>query len=120
MLKNMFDKQETLMERYLENDSNFPEWPIDLKSKQHQKFVRDVLLNCSEEIFEALRHFKNWKPHRKTEITNFDHDEFLEEMVDAFKFFTEALIMCGVTAEDFLHAYNTKDSKCHKRLDDGY
>ena len=117
MLKNMFDKQETLMERYLENDSNFPEWPIDLKSKQHQKFVRDVLLNCSEEIFEALRHFKNWKPHRKTEITNFDHDEFLEEMVDALNYFFTVLTMLGINDEELFHSYRKKHNIIMKRVE---
>ena len=120
MLKEMFNKQEILMQRYAKNDQSFPNWPIDLRSKNDQKFVRNILLNCSEEIFEALRHFKNWKPHRKTEITTFNRDEFLEEMVDAYKFFTEALILCGVTPEDFVGAYNSKDTKCHKRLNEGY
>ena len=79
-----------------------------------------MALRGVEEMFEALQHFKNWKPHRSTEITNFDHDEFLEEIVDAFNYFLSVLVLTGVAAEDLFDAYVKKDIKIHERLKSGY
>jgi hypothetical protein len=41
-------------------------------------------------------------------------------MVDAHKYFLEALIMCGITPSEFKEAYDKKDKKCHDRINNGY
>lgn len=120
MLNDMFKKQEVLMRHYAERDANFPKWPIDITSKHDQKFVRDILVNCADEIFEATRELKNYKSHRQTEVLEFNREDFIEECVDASKFLIEALIMLGVSADEFVNAYNKKDAKCAKRIADGY
>src|SRR3990167_6101954 len=119
-LEDMLIKQEALMARYAEDDDNFPPWPIDFASKSHQKFVRDNLLNCVDELFEASRSFKNWKRHRKTHITDFNKDEFLEESIDALKYMLEVFILCGVSSDELKNAFDKKDAKCHKRIDENY
>ena len=48
--------------------TEYPTWPIDLSDKKNQQHVRDMALRGVEEMFEALGHLKNWKPHRSTEI----------------------------------------------------
>ena len=120
MLDDMFKKQEALMRRYAERDVNFPAWPIDFTNKKHQKFVHDVLVNAASEAFEATRELKNHKSHRQTEILEFDKKHFIEECVDVTKYIIEALLMVGVSADEFIDAYNDKDKKCHKRITDGY
>lgn len=94
--------------------------PLDLSTKAVQRHLRDLSLNGVEEIFEGVRHFKNWKPHRKTEIASFDKDEFLEEWVDAFNFFLSVMVKSGVTAEEFYSAFRRKDEIIHERLRNGY
>lgn len=97
-----------------------PDLPIDLGNKAHQQFCRDIALRGVEEMFEAVQHLKNWKPHRVTEIKDFDRDEFLEEIVDAFNYFFSLLIITGHDFDDFYDAYVKKDRKIHSRLKKGY
>ena len=94
--------------------------PLDLSKKADQRFCRDIALRGVEEMFEALQHLKNWKPHRQTEVSDFDKDEFLEEIVDAFNYFFSLLILTGVDANQLFEAYEKKDKIIHKRLGDGY
>ena len=98
----------------------YPAWPLNLHDKNNQQFVRDIALRGVEEMFEALQHLKNWKPHRVTEVKEFNRDEFLEEMVDAFNYFFSLLILMDITAEEFFEAYENKDKIIHERLRSGY
>ena len=120
-LDNMFKLREEFMFS-LRNKipESYPEWPLDLHKKEDQQFCRDMALRGVEEMFEALQHLKNWKPHRKTEIEEFDKEEFLEEIVDAFNYFFSILILTGHTSKDLYDAYLIKDQIIHKRLDSGY
>ena len=79
-----------------------------------------MALRGVEGMFEALQHLKNWKPHRMTEFHEFDREEFLEEIVDAFNYFFSIVVLTGHTAEDLYEAYVKKDNIIHKRLNDGY
>ena len=108
---------DSLKERIPES---YPDLPLDLADKEHQQVCRDMALRGVEEMFEAVQHLKNWKPHRLTEVTEFNHEEFLEEIVDAFNYFFSLIIMTGYTSEDFFDAYKKKDSKIHQRLEEGY
>jgi|TARA_R110001583_G_scaffold48919_10_gene153131 hypothetical protein len=119
------DKMFSLRERYMEKlrssmPNSYPEWPLDLSNKPDQQFCRDMALRGVEEMFEALQHLKNWKPHRKTEIVEFDNDEFLEEIVDAFNYFFSIIILTGHSSDDLYKAYIKKNDIIHKRLIDGY
>ncbi len=100
--------------------AEYPDWPIDLSDKRNQQHVRDMALRGVEEMFEALQHLKNWKPHRDTEVHEFDRSEFLEEVVDAFNYFMSVLVLTGVDAEELFSAYCEKDQIIHDRLDEGY
>lgn len=97
-----------------------PVWPVDLSDKLAQQHIRDTALKGVEEMFEALQHLKNWKPHRTTEVKDFNRDEFLEEVVDAFNYFFSLLVLTGVSAEELFDAYVKKDKIIHERLDSGY
>ena len=97
-----------------------PEWPLDLSEKKNQQFCRDMALRGVEEMFEALQHLKNWKPHRVTEIKEFNSDEFLEEVVDAFNYFFSLVLLAGFSADDLYEAYIKKDKIIHSRLNHGY
>lgn len=95
-------------------------WPLDISEKESQQHVRDTMLKGVEEMFEALQHLKNWKPHRTTEIADFDHVAFLEEYVDAFNYFLSVLVMLGIDAEELFEAYTRKDNIIHDRLKKDY
>ena len=97
-----------------------PEWPVDVTQKQSQQYCRDLALKGVEEVFEALQHFKNWKPHRQTEDVDFDREKFLEEMVDSFNYFISLMVALGFTAEDLHRVYVEKDRVIHSRINQKY
>ena len=99
---------------------SYPPGPLDISKKSSQQLVRDLALKGVEEMFEALQHLKNWKPHRDIDLPDFDKAEFLEEVVDAFNYFLSMVILVGVDANDLYDAYCVKDEKLHVRLNNGY
>ena len=120
-LSEIFDRRESFMLRLRElMPESSPSWPVDLSAKENQQHVRDMALRGVEEMFEALQHLKNWKPHRQTEITEFDRGEFLEEIVDAFNYFLSILVLTGFSADDLMDAYRKKDEIINTRLESGY
>ena len=120
-LSEIFDRRESFMNKLRESipDSS-PQWPVDLSLKENQQHVRDMALRGVEEMFEALQHLKNWKPHRRTEIREFDRDEFLEEIVDAFNYFLSILVLTGFDENDLISAYRKKDDIINQWLETGY
>lgn len=120
-LEEMFKLRQEFIDKMNETrPGSYPEIPVDIKQKESQQFCRDLALRGVEEMFEALQHLKNWKPHRETENTSFNRDEFLEEVVDAFNYFFSLLILSGFNSEDLFEAYVRKDQIIHERLKDGY
>ena len=99
---------------------SYPDWPLVLHQKSDQQFCRDMALRGVEEMFEALQHLKNWKPHRETEVREFDNDKFLEEIVDAFNYFFSLIILTGSDENDFYEAYLKKDEIIRERIREGY
>lgn len=100
---------------------SYPDLPLDLKKKESQQFCRDLALRGVEEMFEALQHLKNWKPHRMTDFNEDpDKEEFLEEIVDAMNYFFSLLIASGFDEEDLYNAYEKKHKIIMKRLQEGY
>lgn len=94
--------------------------PLDLSKKDNQRHIRDISLRGVEEVFESCGLLKNWKPHRATEIEDFDREAFLEEWIDAFNYFLSVLILSGFDAEDVFRMYVQKDRIIHERLKTGY
>ena len=121
-LKDMFDRRLSFIKMMKEMKPGiYPDLPIDIKEKSSQQLCRDLALKGVEEMFEALQHLKNWKPHRETEITEeFNREEFLEEIVDALNYFFAMLIVTGFDEQDLYKAYLKKDEIIRSRLKNGY
>jgi len=120
-LESMFELREEFMQLLCERfPGYYPEWPIDLSKKESQTLVRDVTLRGVEEMFEALAELKNCKPHRQTDIPHLDREAFLEEIVDAMKYFFTTLRLVGVTPQELHEAYLKKHEKICQRLNNGY
>jgi NTP pyrophosphatase (non-canonical NTP hydrolase) len=117
----MFSLRESFMKVLRQKNSDIsPEWPVDLGTKDSQQHIRDMALRGVEEMFEALQHLKNWKPHRDTEVREFDREEFLEEIVDAFNYFLSVLVLVGVSSDELYDAYEKKDKIIRERVKSGY
>ena len=120
-LEEIFALRENFMSTLRETKPDTsPAWPVDLSDKSDQQHLRDMALRGVEEMFEALQHLKNWKPHRSTEFKEFDKEEFLEEVVDAFNYFFSLLILMGFDDDDLFDAYKKKDKIIHDRIGSGY
>ena len=122
-LETMFQKRLEFINEMKETiDGSYPDFPLDMSKKDSQQVCRDLALKGVEEMFEALQHLKNWKPHRQTDLSEvaIDKDEFLEEIVDAFNYFFAMLIVTGFNQEDLFDAFLVKDDIIRKRLKNGY
>ena len=121
-LKEIFDLRERFMDQIKEKyDDSYPSWPIkNLSEKKSQVVIRETALKGVEEMFEALGHLKNWKPHRETEMPDFEREEFLEEVVDSFNYFFSLLILMGVDSNEFFDAFIKKHDIIKDRLKKGY
>ena len=122
-LKEMFTlREEFIEEMKSQRPGSYPtSLPLDMSKKESQQFCRDLALRGVEEMFEALQHLKNWKPHRLTEFSEGpNRDEFLEEIVDALNYFYSLLIASGFNDEDLFEAYGKKHRIIMNRLKEGY
>jgi len=121
-LEEMFKLRLSFMEMMKETiPGSYPDFPVDIAEKSSQQVCRDLALKGVEEMFEALQHLKNWKPHRVTDIKEeLDRGEFLEEVVDALNYFFAMLIVTGFDEKELFEAYIKKDSKIRERLTSGY
>lgn len=120
-LKIMFDKRLEFIENMKSSiPESYPEFPLDMSKKESQQVCRELALKGVEEMFEALQHLKNWKPHRLTDVPEIDKDEFLEEIVDAFNYFYAMLIVTGFNEEDLFDAFLVKHQIITERLKNGY
>lgn len=95
---------------------SYDTWPIDLTQKKSQQMVRDLSLRGVEEMFEAVQHLKNSKPHRLTDVPEIDREAFVEEIVDAFNFFLSVLVLVGVDEDELFQAYQKKHQIILDRL----
>lgn len=120
-LQKMLELREKFMRDLADNrPAVLQQWPVDISTKQAQQVVRDTVLKGVEEMFESLSHVRGWKPHRLTEVNEFDRESFLEEYVDAFNYFLSVLVMLGITPEELFEAYVRKDKIIHERINRGY
>jgi len=121
-LEEMFKLRLSFMEMMKETiPGSYPDFPVDIAEKSSQQVCRDLALKGVEEMFEALQHLKNWKPHRVTDVKEeLDRGEFLEEVVDALNYFFAMLIVTGFDEKELFEAYIKKDSKIRERLTSGY
>jgi hypothetical protein len=112
--KLMWDQQHEFM-KLLKEKRNFPEFPVDVTSKQGQKLLDDITFHIMKELFESNQHLKNSKSHRITNVPDFDRSAYIEELVDAFHLQLEICIAAGITREEFFEAYMKKFKKLAKQ-----
>lgn len=120
-LELMFSMQRAFMERLRQRDEDFPQkWPLDMLTKSAQKVCRELTWKAQHELAEAVAELKNAKEHRVTDVKEFDNESFVEELVDAWKYMQEVLILMGVTPEKFFEVYAKKDAIINRRIDENY
>ena len=81
MLNKMFSQQREFM-NLLKEKRNFPEFPVDLSTKQGQKFVKSISHECMHELFESVQLLSDSKDHKNSLSGDFNKEKFLEELAD--------------------------------------
>lgn len=117
-LKEMYLQQEQFM-HLLQQKRTFPQFPVDLKSKTGQKFLKTIFYECSDELHEARQHLKQ-KDHRLADITEVNMSEYLEEISDVFHYLFEIVIASGISVDDLFDAYIKKGEINTKRIEGDY
>lgn len=117
-LDKAFALQREFMDMLVEHDK-FPEYPVDLSSKNGQRFVKECAFNMIEELMEASFTLKN-RQHKLSEDTVVDYEHFREELGDAFAYFIEICHLCGISADDLYNEYSRKNHIVKNRLKEGY
>lgn len=126
MIDDRLDKMLKMREEYMIALHKFipeghpSEWPIDIIQKKNQQLIRDLAVRGIEELFEAIFLLKNYKPHKKTESSEFDREKFLEEIIDSLNYILSIPVLMGFTVDDVFRKYCEKDEVIHDRLKRGY
>lgn len=115
----MWQQQVDFM-RLLQRERNFPEFPVDITSKQGQQLLEGISFHMMKELFEAGQHLKNAKSHRITEIKDVDRNAFKEELVDVLHLFIELAVAAGIEREELVTAYLEKGEINFARIKQGY
>jgi hypothetical protein len=118
-LEKMWEQQFRFMQ-LLQEKRGFPPFPVDIKSKMGQKFLKGITYECMGELFEANQELKNSKNHRVTEITDLDRTAYVEELVDTLHYFFEIAIASGITMEELYEAYMSKGNVNTQRISGDY
>lgn len=96
---------------------SFKNDPANLTDEQAIEWVRWNTLALTDELHEALAEV-GWKPWATSK--HFNRDAFVAELVDAFCFFMNLLLVANCTAEEFLALYLAKRDLNAKRQEAGY
>lgn len=118
-LQQMWEQQEAFM-KLLQTYRNFPTFPVDTTGKIGQKFLKGITHECMHELFEANLLLKNSKDHRATDVSDFNREDYVEELVDALHYFFEIAICSGVSMEELYEAYMKKGQININRIENGY
>jgi len=118
-LSDMFRQQTDFMD-FIHVERNFPKHPVDLTTKEGQKIVKDISHDCMHELFEAIHLLKNSKQHRKTNVSEFDRESFVEEISDAMHYLIEICILSGISHEEMYEEFTRKSNVNFNRIKKGY
>lgn len=118
-LQQIFDEQEAFM-HLLQHKRGFPDFPVNLDSKESQKQLKLIAYDAMGELHEAVAELKNSKDHRATTLDSVDRAAFIEEIVDTVKFVTEIMVLAGVSSDEFFDAFLAKTHINTQRIEEGY
>lgn len=78
---------------------------------------RTYILAAHAELSEMLDTVPSWKPHRRSIVEQpFNRDAFIEEGVDVFNYLLSALLLSGISAEEFYTIWRGKLDVLNQRL----
>ena len=110
-LKRMLDAQRALQVNSFKND------PATLTDEGAVEWIRWNTLALEDELHEALAEV-GWKPWATSKHVN--REAFIAELVDAWHFFMNLMLVVDCTAEEFADRYFAKHQLNAERQAKGY
>lgn len=110
-LEDMLAMQRELQKEYTGQD------PVTLLPEAKMEYIRSQSLALTDEIHEVLAE-TGWKPWASSNHINLE--AYKREMVDAWHFFMNLMLVVGMTADDLAQGYDEKQKLNWKRIKDGY
>lgn len=112
MLTQMMAQQDELQRQIIHGS------PSDIVDNNDRiVFIRDMILALSDELHEALNEV-GWKPWATSRHIN--EEAFKNELVDAWHFFMNLLLVARMSPEELYIRYLRKREKNIQRQNDGY
>jgi dimeric dUTPase (all-alpha-NTP-PPase superfamily) len=112
-LTHMLEMQRTLQRMYDKNGLT----PIELEGEDRMSYIRTQAYSLCDEIHEATNE-TGWKPWATSNHVN--DDAFKSELVDAWHFFMNLMLVVDMTAEELYQGYVKKNAKNIQRQAEGY
>jgi dimeric dUTPase (all-alpha-NTP-PPase superfamily) len=97
--------------------NSFKKDPTQLTNEEKMDWIRWNILALEDELHEALAE-TGWKPWSTSQHIN--RDAFVSELVDAFHFLMNLMLVVDCSAEEFLAKYMQKRGINAKRQAEGY
>ena len=96
---------------------SFGQNPKELTDEQRVEWIRWNVLALEDELHEALAE-TGWKPWATSKHVN--RDAFISELVDAFHFLMNLMLVVDCSSDEFLEKYFEKRGINEKRQAEGY
>lgn len=109
--------EDALQAQYELQLKSFGSDPKSLDKDERADFIRWNVLALTDELHEALAE-TGWKPWASSKYVN--RDAYVSELVDAFHFLMNLMLVVDCSAEEFLAKYAEKRKINVKRQEDGY
>lgn len=97
--------------------SHFGADPQELQGEDRKRFVTAMAYSVVNEIVEATNEIA-WKPWAATDKLH--RDAYIEEIIDAWHFMINMLLVANVSPEEFHMAYFMKAQVNKERQESGY
>ena len=88
-----------------------------MTDEQKMEWVRNNVLALTDELHEVLG-CTGWKPWATSNHLNVE--QFKGEMVDAWHFFMNLMLVAGMTGDDLWNGYIEKSQRNYERQQNGY
>ncbi len=113
---NLQDAFEMQLNSQVERGFNFP-----MTGEARAAYIKTQTLHCIDELCEMLHEVKGYKEWKRYDYADEDTNTIAdmkatEELVDAFHFFMNIALALGITADDLLSGYATKQQINEERL----
>lgn len=108
--EQMLAMQRTLQNRYTGKD------PGSMVGDERAQYIRDMVLAATDELHEALSEV-GWKPWASSRHVN--RAAYMGELVDAWHFFMNLMLVANITWDEFAQAYMIKNKENIRRQELG-